>query len=236
MLDSLTYSADGLIILSFIIFWVIFFLNWPHKVYEALIWALIGTGAYLLVYELTFVNPEFTRTLVIWNWLIDNRGTILWVLKLLIGILYLMTPVTIWVNVSWELRGTGWFLVKTVILSAFFVSFGCALLALLTSQSGLFSSAILFSKPINDYPYFQTAGLFTFFQTHALVILLAGFFLGIYKILISHWSGRLLLIGGVIYAKWSNVFWKKTFDTQWPLHDDDPPTEDNPGSGHDDHH
>ncbi len=95
MFDSLTNSADGLFVLLYVIALVVFFLFGPHKVYESIFGALIGIGAYLLFHEMTFVTPEVTRTLFLGNWIMENRGSLLFVSKILTIALFFITPMTL---------------------------------------------------------------------------------------------------------------------------------------------
>ncbi|MEI6710824.1 MAG: hypothetical protein WCK88_00725 [bacterium] len=63
MFDFLANSVDGLIILSYIIALVVFFLYGPQKVYESLFGALLGLGLYLFLYQITITTPGITSTL-----------------------------------------------------------------------------------------------------------------------------------------------------------------------------
>lgn len=95
MFDSLTNSADGLFIIFYIIALVLFFLVGPHKVYEGIFGSLIALGCYIFFYEITFVQPEITRTVFLGSWLIDHRGTLLWITKMLSFALLFVTPMTL---------------------------------------------------------------------------------------------------------------------------------------------
>ena len=64
MFDFLANSVDGIIILSYIIALVVFFLYGPQKVYESLFGALLGLGLYLLLYQITYITPDTTRALL----------------------------------------------------------------------------------------------------------------------------------------------------------------------------
>ncbi len=230
MFDGLTNSADGLFILLYVITLVVFFLFGPHKVYESLFWALLGLGLYLFVHEMTFVSPEITRVSFFWNWLVDNRGTLLWLAKWSALVLFFVTPVTLWLNVSGVIRGTFWFFFKTIVLSAFFVSFWAVLFALLSNNSGVFGDVVLIPKPLNEYIYFQNSQFFAWLTAKTNVVIIISFLLAFYKIIFSHWISRMLLIGGLVYAKSNEMFSKKSLDSVIPhemIHDD---------SHADDHH
>lgn len=64
MFDFLANSVDGIIILSYIIALVVFFLYGPQKVYESLFGALLGLGLYLFLYQITYITPDTTRALL----------------------------------------------------------------------------------------------------------------------------------------------------------------------------
>lgn len=232
MFDSLTNSADGLFILLYIITLVVFFLFGPHKIYESLFWALLGLGLYLLVHEMTFVYPEITRTIFFWDWLVENRGTLLWIAKWSALLLFFVTPATLWLNVSGVVRGTFWFFLKTIILSVIFVCFGVVLFSLLSSGTGVFWEVTLMPKPLSSYVYFQNSRFFSWMADKTAVVLLGAFLLAFYKIIFSHWISRMLLLGSAMYAKSNDLFSKKSLDSVIPgegmIHDDD--------HGHSDHH
>lgn len=232
MFDGLTNSADGLFILLYVIALVVFFLFGPHKVYESLFWALLGLGLYLFIHELTFVFPELTRTVFFGNWLVDNRGTLLWLAKWSTLILFLVTPITLWLNVSGVVRGTFWFFFKTIVLSAFFVCFGVVLFSLLSNTVGVFGDVTLMPRPLSEYVYFQNSVFFIWLTGKTAIIVLFSFLLAFYKIIFSHWISRMFLIGGIVYAKSNGMFAKKSLDSVIPhdmSHDDD-------HGGADEHH
>lgn len=232
MFDGLTNSADGLFILLYVIALVVFFLFGPHKVYESLFWALLGLGLYLFIHEMTFVFPELTRTVFFWNWLVDNRGTLLWLAKWSALILFFVTPITLWLNVSGVVRGTFWFFLKTIVLSAFFVCFGVVLFSLLSNTVGVFGDVTLMPRPLSEYVYFQNSVFFLWLTGKTAPVVLFSFLLAFYKIIFSHWISRMLLIGGIVYAKSNGMFAKKSLDTVIPhdmSHDDD-------HGGGDEHH
>lgn len=123
MFDNITQSADGLFILLGIMSLVAFFFAGPHKIYEAVFGSLVGIGCYIFVREMTFVFPEFTRSFFLGNWLVDNRGSILLVLKFATILLFFFTPLTLAINVSGLVRGNFWFIMKTLILGLFYVTY-----------------------------------------------------------------------------------------------------------------
>lgn len=216
MFDGLTNSADGLLILLYVITLIVFFLFGPHKVYESLFWALLGLGLYLFIHELTFVFPEITRTVFFWNWLVDNRWTLLWLAKWSALVLFFVTPITLWLNVSGVVRGTFWFFFKTIVLSAFFVCFGVVLISLLSNRTGIFGDVTLIPQPLSQYVYFQNSQFFIWLTTKAEVVLLLSFLLAFYKIIFSHWISRMLLVGGLVYAKSNEMFARKNLDSIVP--------------------
>ncbi len=216
MFDGLTNSADGLFILLYVIALVVFFLFGPHKVYESLFWALLGLGLYLFIHELTFVFPEITRTVFFWNWLVDNRGTLLWLAKWSALILFFVTPITLWLNVSGVVRGTFWFFFKTIVLSAFFICFAIVLFSLLSGGAGVFGDVTLMPRPLSEYTYFQNSQFFVWLNGKTAAVILFSFLLAFYKIIFSHWISRMLLIGWIVYAKSNELFAKKNLDSVIP--------------------
>ncbi len=212
MFDSLTNSADGLFVLLYVIALVVFFLFWPHKVYESLFGAIVGMGAYLLFHEMTFVSPEVTRTLFLGNWIVENRGSLLFVSKILTIALFFITPMTLGLNVSGVIRGTFWFFLKVLVLSAFFVCFGIVLFSMLYNTPGVFGQVNILPGAALEIPYLKTSILYTWMSDKAYTILILGFLLGFYKILFSHWVSRIVLFGGVVYMKGNQIFWKKELD------------------------
>ena len=238
MFDSLTSSADGLLVILYIIALIIFFLVGPHKVYEGIFWSLVGLGCYAFIHEMTFVTPDFTRTLFMGNWIVENRGMLLWSTKILAFALFFITPMTLWLNVAGVVRGTLWFFLKVVFLSAFFVCFGVVLFWLLYNSSGALGQVTIFPGLATDIPYIKNSLAYTWLVDKSYIILLSGFVLGFYKILFSHWISRVVLFSSVIYVKWNQIFWKKTFDNLpeggWESHGHDESTHED--HGHDDHH
>lgn len=213
MFDSLTNSADGLFLLIYIITVVVFFLFGPHKIYESVFWALLGLWLYLLLHEMTFVYPEITRTVFLWNWLVDNRGTLLWIAKWSSLLLFFITPATLWLNVSGVVRGTFWFFLKTMILSLIFVFFGAALFSILSAGDGVFGEVSVIPQPLGSYLYFQNSQFYSWMSDKTAVVLLGASVLAFYKIIFSHWISRMLLLGSLLYAKSSDMFRRKNLDS-----------------------
>lgn len=216
MFDSLTSSADWLFILLFVICLVVFFLFWPHKVYESLFGCLVWLGMYLCIHEMTFIFPEVTRSFFMGGWIVENRGTLLWASKFTALLLFFITPMTLGLNVSWVVRGTFWFFLKTIVLSGVFICFGTVLFSLLSNGSGIFGEVTLLPKPLKDIPYFQNSLFYSWISGKYLLVLLLGFLLWIYKIIFSHWVSRIVLVGGVIYMKGNEIFGKKNLDSVIP--------------------
>lgn len=212
MFDSLTNSADGLFILLYVIALVVFFLFGPHKVYESIFGSLLALGLYLLIHEMTFVSPEITRTFFFWNWIVENRGTLLLGSKILTLILFFVTPMTLGLNVSGVIRGTFWFFLKVVVLSAFFICFGAVLFSMLYTTPGVFGQVNVFAGTALDIPYIQSSVFYLWISDKAYIVLFIGFLLGSYKILFSHWVSRIVLFGGVVYMKSNQMFGKKELD------------------------
>ena len=233
MFDSLTNSADGLFILLFIIALVVFFLFGPHKVYESLFWCLLWFGLYLLVHEMTFVFPELTRSVFLGDWFVENRGILLWVSKFIALLLFFVTPMTLWLNVSWVVRGTVWFFLKTILLSAVFICFGIVLFSLLSNGPWIFGEVSILPQPLRDIPYFQNSIVYPWITNKSLLIILIAFGLGLYKILFSHWLSRILLLGSMMYMKWGDMFRKKPLDMIIPA---EPHDEHDDMWNHDSHH
>ncbi len=217
MFDSLTNSADWLFILLFVISLVVFFLFWPHKVYESLFGCLIGLGLYLFVHEMTFIFPEITRSVFLGNWIVENRGTLLWISKFIALLLFFVTPMTLGLNVSGVVRGTFIFFLKTIVLSAFFICFGIVLFSLLSNGSWIFGEVTILPKPLKEVPYFQNSIAYLWIAERQFIILLIAFSLALYKILFSHWISRMMFIGWLLYAKSNEIFGKKNLDSIVPI-------------------
>ena len=213
MIDELVNSADGLLVLIFIIVIVVFFLFWAHKVYESFFWALLGLGLYLFIHEITFVFPEITKTVFFWWWIVDNRGMLLWIAKILAILLFFFTPMTMWLNVYGVVRNTFWFFCKTLVLSVFFVCFWVVLISLLSADTGLFWEAPIFNKSLSEYVYFQNSFLFAWLTSKVEFIILWSFLLILYKILFSHWITSIFVMTSILYAKSNAVFAKRNLDS-----------------------
>lgn len=213
MFDSLTNSADGLFLLIYIITVVVFFLFGPHKIYESLFWSLLGLWLYLLLHEMTFMYPETTRTVFLWNWLVDNRGTLLLIAKWLSLLLFFITPATLWLNVSGVVRGTFWFFLKTIVLSLIFVFFGTALFSILSAGDWVFGEVSVIPQSLDSYLYFQNSQFYSWMSDKTAVVLLGGSVLAFYKIIFSHWISRMLLMGSLVYTKSNDMFRRKNLDS-----------------------
>jgi hypothetical protein len=216
MFDSITQSADGLFVLLFVIALVVFFLFGPHKIYESLFGSLLGLWLYLLIHEMTFIFPELTRTGFMGNWFVENRWTLLWLSKFLALLLFFVTPMTLWLNVSGVVRGTFWFFLKTVVLSVFFICFWAVLLSLLSTNSWAFSDVAILPKPLKDILYFQNSLFYSWITDKSLIVLVIGFSLWFYKIIFSHWISSIIFFGWVAYMKTSEIFGKRNLDTVIP--------------------
>jgi len=229
MFDFLANSFDGLILLSYIIALVLFFLYGPQKVYESLFGALLGLGLYLFLYQITFVTPDITRTFFFWNWIMEKRDILLWTTNCLTVFLFFFAPISVGIHAGGMIRGSLWFLLKILILSAFFVLFGVVLLTSVSGKLAFMSQSPLYSQTFLQTPFFTNARLYTWIMDRAYIIILIGSLLAFYKILLSHWVTKLTFLLGAIYMKWDEIFGKKTFD-QWAL-----PFEGDDTSHHDDH-
>ena len=117
---------------------------------------------------------------------------------------------------SGVVRGTFWFFFKTIVLSAFFVCFGVVLISLLSNRTGIFGDVTLIPQPLSQYVYFQNSQFFIWLTTKAEVVLLLSFLLAFYKIIFSHWISRMLLVGGLVYAKSNEMFARKNLDSIVP--------------------
>lgn len=220
-------------LIFYIIALVLFFLVGPHKVYEWIFWALLGLGCYSLIHEMTFVAPDFTRTLFLGNIIVENRGTLLWISKVLVGVLFFVTPMTLGLNVAWVVRDTLWFFIKVILLSAFFVIFWVAVVDLLFSAKGVVGEIIVIPGFSLSVPYIKNSIVYGWISDKSYIIILAWFILGFYKILFSHWISRIALFGGIVYAKGNDIFGKRTFDI--PPHEDHDSASDMSHEAHDGH-
>ncbi len=233
MFDFLANSFDGLILLSYIIALVLFFLYGPQKVYESLFGALLGLGLYLFLYQITFVTPDITRTFFFWNWIMEKRDILLWATNCLTVFLFFFAPISVGIHAGGMIRWSLWFLLKILILSAFFVLFGVVLLSSASGELAFMSQSPLYSQTFLQTPFFTNARLYTWIMDRAYIIILIGSLLAFYKILLSHWVTKLTFLLGAIYMKWDEIFGKKTFD-QWALPfggDDIANHDDNSGGG-----
>lgn len=214
MFDSLTQSADGLFVLIYIIFLVIFFIFWPHKIYEAILGSLIALGCYFFIHEITFVYPGILE----WNfwgkWLIENRWNLLWCAKWGIFVLLILTPITLWVNVFWVKRNTFWFIVKTLFLTFFFLCYSISLSAYIARSESFLWEVALFPLTLEKYTYFSTSDVYTIITNNSIIIFFIAFLLCLYKIIFSHWMSTLFVFGSVVYYRWVRFFSKKNNDTQ----------------------
>ncbi len=201
MFDSLTHSIDGLIILSYVIALVMFFLYGPHKVYESFFGSLLGFGCYLFIYQMTFVNPDFTRTLIFGNWILEHRGVLLWASNFATVFLFFFAPMSVGINSQGMVRGSLWFLSKIIILSACFVLFGVVILSLASGILPLMSESPLYSKTFLQTPFFTNARMYVWIMDRAYSIILIGFLFAFYKILLSHWLTKLTFLLGTLYVK-----------------------------------
>jgi len=212
MFDFFAHSIDGLIVLSYIIAVVVFFLYWPHKVYEALFGALLGISCYLILYHMTFISPDFVRTLLFGNWIYEQRYFLLWWSHFLMIFLFFFTPISVGIH-SWVIvRGSLWFLLKILLLSAFFVIFWVVIIVYSSGISPLMPEGGLFSRVYLQTPFFTNAKIYLWIMERAHLIILGAVALSLYKILISHWITKITFLLSVVYAKWDEIFGKKTFD------------------------
>lgn len=229
MFDFLANSVDGLIILSYIIALVLFFLYGPHKVYESFFGALLGFGCYMFLYQMTFVNPDFTQTLIFGNWIMEKRGILLLSSNAAMVFLFFFAPLSVGINSHGMVRGSLWFVSKILVLSACFIVFGVVILSLASGILPLMSESPLYSKTFLQTPFFTNARMYGWIMDRAYSIILIGFLFAFYKILLSHWLTKLTFLLGTLYVKWDEIFGKRNFD-QWgvsPLPD--------ATQGHDDH-
>jgi hypothetical protein len=150
------------------------------------------------------------------NWIVENRGTLLWVSKFTALMLFFVTPMTLGLNVSGVIRGTFWFFLKMIILSAFFICFGIVLFSLLSNGSWIFGEVAILPKPLKEVPYFQNSIAYLWIAERQFIILLLAFSLSLYKILFSHWISRMVFIGWLLYSKSNEIFGKKNLDSVVP--------------------
>lgn len=232
MFDFLANSADGLILLSYVIALVLFFLYGPQKVYESLFGALLWLGLYLFIYQVTFVTPDITRTFFFWNWIIERRDILLWSVNCLTVFLFFFAPISVGIHAGGMIRWSLWFLVKILVLSAFFVLFGSVLLTAVSGKLAFMNQSPLYSQSFLQTPFFANAKLYIWIIDRSYLIILVGSLLAFYKILLSHWITKLTFFLGAIYMKWDDIFGKKTFD-QWalPFNGDDTASHIDQGGG-----
>ncbi len=229
MFDFLANSVDGIILLSYIIALVVFFLYGPQKVYEWLFGALIGLGLSLFLYQILVITPGITSNTLFGNWILARRDMLLWWANCLTVFLFFFAPISVGIHAGGMIRGSLWFLLKILILSAFFVLFGVVLLSAASGRFSFMSQAPLFSQTFLQTPFFTNARLYTWIIDRAYLIMLVGSLLAFYKILFSHWITKLSFFLGALYVKWDEIFGKKTFD-QWAI-----PFAGDDAAGHDDH-
>lgn len=229
MFDFLANSVDGLILLSYLIALVVFFLYGPQKVYESLFGALLWLGLYLFLYQITVITPGITSNIFFWNWILERRDTLLWSTNCLTIFLFFFAPISVGIHAGGMIRGSLWFLLKILVLSAFFVLFGVVLLSAASGRFAFMSQAPLFSQTFLQTPFFTNARIYTWIIERAYFIVMVGSLLAFYKILLSHWITKLTFFLGALYVKWDEIFGKKTFDqSAMPFTGDDV-------WGHDDH-
>ncbi len=232
MFDFLANSVDGLILLSYIIALVVFFLYGPQKVYESLFWALLWLGLYLFLYQITYVTPDITRTLLFGSWILERRDFALWCAQCITIFLFFFAPISVGIHAGGMIRGSLWFLLKILVLSAFFVLFGVVLLSAVSGRFSFMSQSPLFSQTFLQIPFFTNARIYTWIIERAYIVVLAWSLLAFYKILFSHWITKLTFFLGALYVKWDEIFGKKTFDqSTMPFTGDDTSAHDDHGGG-----
>lgn len=216
MFDFFSQSADGIIILSYVIALVLFFLYGPQKVYESFFGVLIGLGLYLFLFSVTYLSPETTRTIFFGSFLLEKRDFLLWCTNVITIFLFFFAPISMGIHAGGVIRWSLWFIFKILVLSAFFVLFGVVLVSAVSGRFIFMNQAPLFSQTIFQNPFFTSSYLYNWIIERAYWVVLVTFALAFYKIIFSHWVTKMGLLLGAMYVKWDEIFGKKTFD-QGPL-------------------
>ncbi len=216
MFDFFSQSADGVIILSYIMALVLFFLYGPQKVYESFFGALLGVWLYLFIFSITYITPDTTRAIFFGNLLLERRDMLLWCTNAMTLFLFFFAPMSMGIHAGWVIRWSLWFIFKILILSAFFVLFGVVLVSAVSGRFTFMNQAPLFSQTIFQNPFFTSSYLYNWIIERTYWIVLVTFTLAFYKIIFSHWVTKMGLLLGAMYVKWDEIFGKKTFD-QGPI-------------------
>lgn len=235
MFDFFANSIDGSIVLSYIIALVLFFLYGPQKVYESLFWALLGIGVYFFLYSITYGSPELTRTMYMWDFIVEKRDYLLWCTNVLTIFLYFFAPISMGIHAGGVVRGSLWFLFKIVVLSWFFVLFGVVLLSAVSGKFIFMNQSPLYSQALLQTAFFNQSNIYLWIIDRSYSILLVGFLLAFYKIIFSHWVTRIIFILGALYVQWDALFGKKIFDSTDSSDPWDPFSSDEEGVGGDRH-
>ncbi len=98
MFDYFSQSADGIIVLSYVIALVVFFLYGPQKVYESLFGALIGFGLYLFLFSVTYTTPDVTRTIFFGEMILEKRNFLLWCTQWVTLFLFFFSPISLGIH------------------------------------------------------------------------------------------------------------------------------------------
>jgi hypothetical protein len=126
---------------------------------------------------------------------------LLWLSHGLTLVLFVFAPISVGIHSGGIVRGSFWFLLKILILSAFFVLFGVVLISAASGRFSFMSQSPLFSQTFLQTPFFTGARLYTWIIERAYLIIFAGSFLAFYKILFSHWMTKFTFFLGALYVK-----------------------------------
>jgi hypothetical protein len=126
---------------------------------------------------------------------------LLWLSHCLTLFLFFFAPISVGIHAGGMVRGSLWFLLKILILSAFFVLFGVVLVSAASGRFSFMSQSPLFSQTFLQTPFFTGARLYTWIIERAYIIVFAASLLAFYKILFSHWITKLTFFLGALYVK-----------------------------------
>lgn len=224
MIEEFTKTADPLIIVLYIISLILFFFFGPHKVYESVLWSIIAIGLYFLIHETTSTYSLTSQSFIWWNFLVENRLLLLRICKIWALTLLLATPITLWINVFWIRRNIYWYILKTIILSVFYILYLISIFIFLFPLAWILWEVSIFPKYIIENEFFTESLIYSFVYQNRIFILLLGYLICIYKVIFSHWMSSIFLIGWTMYYKWVQFFRKKDdndFIPENPHHEDE---------------
>ncbi len=223
MIEQFSKTADPLFIVLYIISLVLFFFFGPHKVYESVLWSIIAIGLYFLIQETTSTYSLTSQSFLWWEFLIENRLFLLRICKMWTFALLIATPITLWINVFWIRRNIYWYILKTIILSIFYILYLISIFIFLFPLEWILWEVSVFPKYIIENEFFTESHIYSFVYQNRIFILLLAYVICIYKVIFSHWMSSIFLIGWTMYYKWVQFFRKKDDNDFIPenSHDDE---------------